>query len=189
MSSVAREVKKVSTGAIIGGILLALLGALGLAYTWIATITSVALFGWLMVGAGVVATIAAIVSVRRDNRPSFGVVLLTGPLTIVGGVVILSNLGASIAGITLAVAVVLIGIGIMRIVTPMVLNGGRSVWSIISGVCSIVLGVMAMFQWPESSLYLIGTLVSVNVLIDGINLLTVGSLGHRTSGAIAAFAR
>jgi len=42
-----------------------------------------------------------------------------------------------------------------------------------------VLGLMIWLQWPSSSIWAIGTLVGVNLLLTGVTRLMVGLTGRR----------
>jgi uncharacterized membrane protein HdeD (DUF308 family) len=177
------EVRRASGWAIAGGVLLVLAGVVGLVYTAVATFTSVVVFGSILVGSGIVVTIAGIA--ERKRRPDLGFVILAGPLSLVGGIVVLAHLGASTLSLTLVVATLLIAGGLMRLVAPAALDLRRSGWEVVAAIASIVLGVMALVQWPASSVYLIGALVSAQVVVDGVSLATAGSVGRRVGGGCA----
>lgn len=43
-----------------------------------------------------------------------------------------------------------------------------------SGVVTLVLGVMILDRWPESALRLLGTLLGVQIVVDGLLLMVFG---------------
>jgi len=48
-----------------------------------------------------------------------------------------------------------------------------------NGIVALALGLMIWLQWPSSSIWAIGTLVGVNLLLTGITRLMVGLTGRR----------
>ncbi|MBR2145792.1 MAG: hypothetical protein IJ956_09655, partial [Akkermansia sp.] len=44
-------------------------------------------------------------------------------------------------------------------------------WRILNALVSLVLGVMIVWGWPESSVWLIGTLIAVEMIFSGWTLM------------------
>lgn len=51
---------------------------------------------------------------------------------------------------------------------------GGWIWMLLNGTLSIILAVIFLFGWPFSSVALIGILVGISFLFDGISLLAIG---------------
>jgi membrane protein HdeD len=65
--------------------------------------------------------------------------------------------------------------GLIRIVVSFLEPGQRLVL-LISGVLSLALGVLLINQWPESALWLLGTLLGIQLVVDGLLLIVLGRL-------------
>ena len=52
-------------------------------------------------------------------------------------------------------------------------------WMLTGGVVSIILAILVWQQFPFSGLWLVGTLVGINLLITGGTTLTVGSAARK----------
>jgi len=77
-------------------------------------------------------------------------------------------------GVLLVVYFLLTGfasIGFSLVLRPL----GGWVWMMLNGVLSIILAVVFLAGWPFSSAALIGILVGISFVFDGISLLAVSS--------------
>jgi uncharacterized membrane protein HdeD (DUF308 family) len=43
-----------------------------------------------------------------------------------------------------------------------------------SGVLSLILGILILSRWPTSALWLIGTLLGVQLVVDGATMILIG---------------
>lgn len=104
-------------------------------------------------------------------------------LYIATGVILLACLTSGVAVITLILAVFFIVEGISATIASLKLRGHAGwVWSLLSGVAAIILGIMVYLRWPSDSYWVIGTLYGINSLFFGMSLLMLG-LGARKSSA------
>ena len=46
-------------------------------------------------------------------------------------------------------------------------GGGNSPWMLVDGIITVVLGFMIWNQWPVGSLWVIGTLVGISMVMTG----------------------
>jgi len=77
-------------------------------------------------------------------------------------------------------AVAFIVEGIFEIIGYFRLQGLRaSGWMLFNGIVALLLGILIWVQWPSSSVWAIGTLVGVNLLVTGITRLMFGMAGRR----------
>jgi uncharacterized membrane protein HdeD (DUF308 family) len=76
--------------------------------------------------------------------------------------------------LALVVGVVLIAEGIIEIVLFFVLRKYRhAIWTLIDGVLTLVLGIMACAHWPPASLELVQYLVGISFISSGISRLVL----------------
>ena len=60
-----------------------------------------------------------------------------------------------------------------------------SIWLLIDGIITLLLGLLIYLHWPSSSAWAIGTLVGVSMIMSGITRVML-SLAVRRSAALAA---
>ena len=145
------------------GIALIALGLISLAMPLVTTLASVVVFGWMLVFAGVFEAIALL-----QMRPSGVVLSLLGCVfSIVAGALIILHPGAGAAAMTLLLGAFFIVGGIYRIVAAGAIRFPGWGWSVAGGVVTAVLGLMVEVSWPVSSLWVIGTVVGVDILNRG----------------------
>ena len=56
---------------------------------------------------------------------------------------------------------------------------GASGWLLLNGVVTLLVGGLIWVHWPSSSIWAIGTLVGVNLLMTGITRLMFGLAARR----------
>ncbi len=147
------------------GVIFVILGIIGLGMTFAVTMASVMMFGvLLLVGAGAQFADAA------KCKGWKGIVshVLIAFLYLVAGIgAIFDPLGAS-SMLTLMLAGALIFIGLARgLMAFQMRSVGNWFWPFLGGVISIVLGVVILAHWPVSGLWIIGLLVSVELIVNG----------------------
>lgn len=89
---------------------------------------------------------------------------------------------AALEGLTLWLAALFLITGVLRIIA-VVQNGqsGQVLWPSLSGVLSIVLGVLILYSWPQASLWVPGLLLAIELLLQGWALLFIGLAIRRAS--------
>jgi uncharacterized membrane protein HdeD (DUF308 family) len=120
---------------------------------------------WLIVFAGVVHLLYAF---GARSAGSFLWRTLIGIAYIVGGVYLLNNPSIALASLTLLVAAILIAEGVFQFITFFALRIlPGSGWILGDAILTLILGGLIAYPWPGSSLWVIGTLVGVNLMISG----------------------
>lgn len=61
----------------------------------------------------------------------------------------------------------------------MVVRGPQFGWTLFQGAFGLLLGLLVLFDRPESSRYVIGTFFSLALLFDGLGLIAIGVGGRR----------
>ena len=155
---------------IVWGLLLVVAGIAILVHAVAATAISVFFIGWLAVIGGVVGLVAGLF---RIGKGGFWPAIISGSLLLVLGIVILRNPAASVVSLTLLAGTLFLMGGVIRLVAAYQIDQNRGVM-IFSGIVSLVLGLIVVFNLLEASLILLGTLLGVQALVDGITLLILG---------------
>lgn len=155
---------------ILWGLLLVVAGIAILVHAVAATVISVFFFGWLAVIGGLVGLVAGLF---RIGKGGFWPAIISGALLLVLGIVILRNPAVTAATLTLLAGTVFLMGGVIRLVAAFQIDQNRGVM-IFSGIVSLVLGLIVVLNLLEASLILLGTLLGVQALVDGITLLILG---------------
>jgi uncharacterized membrane protein HdeD (DUF308 family) len=158
------------------GILLVVGGVVGLLYTGLATLTSMVLFGWLLLVGGLVGLLQSVQS-RGTNFFWLGVVVAA--LNIAAGVVVIRNPVVTAEALTMFAALLFLTGGLFRVVGSVVVRGPQFGWTLVQGAFGLLLGLLVLFDWPSSSLYVLGTFFSLALLFDGLGLISIGVGGRR----------
>ncbi|KQX50876.1 MULTISPECIES: DUF308 domain-containing protein [unclassified Streptomyces] len=158
------------------GALLVLGGIVGLIYTGVATLTSMLLFGWLLLIGGVVGLLQAIQS-RGTNY--FWLAAVVAALNIAAGVVVIRHPQGSAEALTMFAALLFLTGGLFRLVGSVVVRGPQFGWTLLQGAFGLLLGLLVLFDWPHSSLYVLGVFFSLALLFDGLGLIAIGVGGRR----------
>ncbi|MEU6339521.1 DUF308 domain-containing protein [Streptomyces sp. NPDC046977] len=164
------------------GVVLVVCGLIGLFYVGIATITSMVLFGWLLLIGGIVGLAQA---VQNRDHNYFWLALVVAALYIAAGVVVIRNPEQTAAALTMFAALLFLTGGIFRLFGGLVVRGPQMVWTLIQGAIGILLAVLVLANWPHSSVYVIGAFFSLALLFDGLGLLGAGLGGRRIVGMVA----
>lgn len=152
------------------GALLVIGGLVILADAAIATKVSILLIGWVLLIVGVLGLVA---SLFRIGKGGFWSAALSGGLLTVLGLFFLTNTEAAAVTLTLVAGALFLTSGIVRLVVSAQDKDYR-VPLLFGGIVSTALGLIVLFNLFEASFFLIGILLGIQVLVDGITMMLVG---------------
>ena len=169
------------TALLLAGIIQGLLGATAVAAPHIATEVGTILFGFILLLAGLIQLTQ---SARMKGWKGTTMMLLGGllDLAMAGALLVFPHQGA--IALTLGLAALLFCQGLVRMIYCFRadLPAGRG-WFFMGGAASAVLGGLLWWEWPADSVWAIGLLLGVNLLLGGLTLVGLaGSLGGGDSG-------
>jgi uncharacterized membrane protein HdeD (DUF308 family) len=167
---------------IFAGVLSLVLGIAAIVYNGTATIASVVVFGWLLMFGGFI-EIAQAFQVRYWS--GFFLYLLDGIVRAVVGALLVLYPQSGAEALTLVLSFYFIAGGLFKSVGSSLLRFPSWGWSVLSGVVSIVLGVMLAMQWPASSTWFIGFAVGIDLILYGWALLMFAAAIKKLSAALA----
>ena len=171
-------------GWIVGfGVLLVICGVIGLLTVVVATVVTVLYVAIMMLVAGV-AEIAHGIRAKTWDRTILWVII--GALYLAAGILTIFNPLLAASVLTLLLAIGLIIAGVVRIVLALRMSKESTWWGvIISGIITILVGAVILIGWPASSLYVLGVLLSVDLLFTGVSWISFG-MGLRSRQPAAA---
>lgn len=168
------EIKRSATWSICMGVITALLGVFLIAYPmFTATITTL-LFGCTLIIIGVAQFLFAL---HSQSIGSLLLKILLSALFLVAGVGIAFFPVAGVAALTVLLGTMLvIGAG-FETATAFLLRPIRGWgWYLFNAAASLLVGILILAGWPASSVWAIGTLVGVSVLLNGISRVMIAGL-------------
>ncbi|MBT2470131.1 DUF308 domain-containing protein [Streptomyces sp. ISL-66] len=163
------------------GVLLVLAGLVGLVYTGFATLTTMFLFGWLLLAGGAVGLLQAFQS-RKSSY--FWLAVIVAAINMAAGFVILRRPEASAEALTMFAALLFLTGGVFRLAGGLVVRGAHFGLTLVQGAFGILLGLLILSNWPGNSLYVIGTFFSLALLFDGLSLIALGMGARRILGLV-----
>jgi uncharacterized membrane protein HdeD (DUF308 family) len=163
------------------GIVLILVGVVAISYPVAATLTTVELFGFLLVAAGVVEIASGVIGRRWGG---FLLHLLCGLLYLVLGAVIIDRPLLGAAGYTLLLAVFFVASGLFRVFLSASQRFSGWGWVLLSGAISFLLGVLIWRELPEAAFWVIGTFVGIDLIFNGFSWVMAGLAGRSVTAKI-----
>lgn len=154
------------------GVVYLIVGVIALGSVVLATAASVLLVGVMMVIAGVAEIFNAF---QIKTWGKFLLWLVLGALYVFAGFVAFSNPLLTAVVLTLLLGAILIVSGIMRIVLAFSMKEGTPWgWALLSGVITLLLGLIILARWPFSSLYVLGIFLGIDLVIAGASWIAIG---------------
>lgn len=154
------------------GVTLVFLGAVAISHVVAATLVSVLFVGVLMLAGGMVQLLHAW---RTRGLKGFLFWTFSGIFYGAAGIfaILRPEVGASV--LTLLFGATLIGTGSLRL---WIWFNNRAqpgwMWLALSGVVTLLTGILVAISWPGSSAWVLGLILSVDLLVQGWTLLFLG---------------
>jgi uncharacterized membrane protein HdeD (DUF308 family) len=169
----AGAVIKKASGWFIGiAVVFILLGIMAIIEPGVAGLAVTILVGWVLLFGGGAHLVAAF-SGGGAGRVIWQV--LIGIVYIVGGLYFLTHPLLGLGTLTLLLAVIILMEAVFEVIAYFRMRGqGGSGWLLVNALITLLLGGLIWFHWPSSSVWAIGILVGVNLLMTGFSRLMFG---------------
>jgi uncharacterized membrane protein HdeD (DUF308 family) len=148
------------------GIALIVLGVILLGSPLLATLTTTMVFGVMLIVGGVFECVGAFWARQWSG---FFLVLLSGVLSVIVGLLLLRRPVEAMVVITLLLACYLMVEGVFHMIAAFSVRYTSWVWPFLSGAVDLVLGLLIWAQWPSSSLWVIGLFVGISLIFRGVS--------------------
>jgi uncharacterized membrane protein HdeD (DUF308 family) len=159
------------------GVVYLLAGFIALGSVVMATVASVLVVGVMMIIAGVAEVFSAF---QIKSWGKFLLWVLLGVLYIIAGFVTFENPLLAAALLTLILGASLVASGIMRIILAFNMKQETPwIWIVLSGVITLLLGLLILAHWPVSSLYILGLFLGIDLIMAGAGWIGLGFGLHR----------
>ncbi len=164
---------------IVLGVIMVAFGILGVVAEVAFSYASISLLGALALVSGVFMAAHAF---QSQGWKTFLIQALIAVLYIGLGIFVWVAPTAALQGLTIWLAAVFLITGTMRLIASFQhASLGNVWWTALSGVVSIVLGVMILNNWPQASLWVPGLLLAIELLLHGWALVFIGFAMKRAS--------
>jgi len=153
------------------GVLAVILGILALANPFAASMTATVFAGWSFLFLGAFQTFAAF-SAPSTGAKIAGVIL--GLLALIIGVHIIAQPLQGLLSLTFAAGILFLVSGVFKGVFGFSNFEGSARWALLlSGLVSVILGLMVLNNFPQSAAVLLGVLLAIELLSNGISAIAL----------------
>lgn len=157
------------------GAVFVLLGVIGLGMASFLTLTSMIYFGALLLLGGALQTVQGL-----RSRPASALVVGVGVLYGLLGLYLLVSPMAAASALTLLIAIGIGFVALLRLWLAFHLKVfSQYIWPFISGLCGLVLAVLIIAGWPGSGLWVIGTFIAIELILNGWALIALALVARR----------
>lgn len=148
------------------GIALLTLGFFAIGAAVLTTLVSVVFLGGLFVCGGVILIIDSF-HYWKGKGKAFLINFLIGILYLAFGIMLIVSPLVGAVTITLLLAILFILLGVSRIIYAVSLRLPQWGWVLMSGMLTLGLGILIAIDWPQSSLFIIGIFVGIDLIFGG----------------------
>jgi uncharacterized membrane protein HdeD (DUF308 family) len=183
MTTLETGLKRASRASLVLSIVLIIFGLLAITLPIATSIGVVIVIGWLVIFDGLAQLVHAF---QSKGVGHIGWKLLVAVFYLVAGGYLVASPGLGAAGLTLVLGIFLFAEGVADLVAYFATRKtGSSPWMLLDGVITLVLGLMIWGHWPVSSLWVIGTLVGVSMVMTGTTRLMMALAVRKLAGRVA----
>ncbi|MCX6356882.1 MAG: DUF308 domain-containing protein [Candidatus Aureabacteria bacterium] len=155
------------------GIILILAGCAAIGMPMVASLTVELLIGWVLIISGIMQSIYSFSS-RKWGK--FSMRLLAGILYLIAGMMLVAHPLRGVLTLTFLLGLLFVLEGLCKIIGSIQIRHVLN-WKglFLSGILSLLIGVLIWRQWPSSAVWVIGLLVGINILFRGWALIMLAS--------------
>ena len=162
------------------GIISAVLGLIAIIVPPLASVTITLLVGILLL-IGAVAYVAEAISRGTTGHRIWSFIVAI--IYVVAGVWLIVNPVSGTITLTWVLAIFFLMLGLFRILAGVAGRGTmpNSGWTIVNGFLAVIIAVMVLADLPSSAAWAIGLLVGIQLLFDGIMMISAGMAAKKLS--------
>ncbi len=164
---------------LVGGIISVVLGLIAIIIPPLASVGITILVGILLL-VGAVGMVAEAISRGTTGHRIWSGILAV--LYVIAGVWLLINPIEGTITLTVVLIVFFLVIGLFRLIAGIQGRGAgvpNAGWMIVNGVLSIAIALLVLLELPSSAAWAIGLLVGIQLLFDGLMLITTAMAGKK----------
>jgi len=183
--SLTEEIKNRSAWSIFMGVVTAALGVFLIVYPLAAAAMTTVLLGWALIFVGIAHFVFALNSQTAGN---FFLKVFLSVLYGISGIALAFFPIVGVAALTGVLGtLLLIQAGLLTVTAFQLKPLDGWGWLLVDAGASLLLGIMIIAQWPFSSVWAIGTLVGVSVLMGGISRIMISAKLRSGAASVQRF--
>jgi uncharacterized membrane protein HdeD (DUF308 family) len=176
--------KKITGWYLAAAVLFIILGIFAVIEPGIAGLGVTLLVGWIL---GIGAVFHFVAAFKGGGAKQVIFQALIGIVYGIGGFYFLTHTIMATGTLTLLLAGIILAEGVIEVISYFRLRKeGASGWLLFNGLITLALGALIWFHWPSSTVWAIGTLVGINLLMTGITRLMFGLAIRKMVGSGAS---
>ena len=155
------------------GIAVSILGLAAIVVPPVAGLLATAVFGWLLLIAGIVGLVA---TSRTREAPGYGWSLLSAFVAVIAGGVLLWNPLQGLVTLTYVLTTFFIVDGILVIILAIVHRRqltGKWEWMMVNGVIDLIIAGIIIVGFPGTLVWAFGLLVGIDMIFGGASLIAM----------------
>jgi|HubBroStandDraft_6_1064221.scaffolds.fasta_scaffold17041_5 uncharacterized membrane protein HdeD (DUF308 family) len=180
-------VKLGSTWSIVLGVLFVVAGIFAIAEPFLAAVVFSAFLAWLLILVGVMHIVAAF---QGHTGTSIAWKVLIGSAYVIFGIYGLMRPGIFAASLTLLLGILFLVEGVFSAILWWKTRSAQgATWILIDALVTLALGGMIYYHWPSSTVWAIGTLVGVGLIMSGTSRIMMSLAARRIAGTVTEMRR
>ena len=180
-------VKLGSTWSIVLGVLFVVLGVFAIAEPFLAAVALNTFIGWMLIFFGIVHIMAAF---QGHTGTSIAWKLLIGAAYVFFGGYLLLHPIIGVTSLTLLLAILFLVEGVFSLILWWKMRSAQgATWVLIDALVTLALGGMIYYHWPSSSIWAIGTLLGVSMIMSGTSRIMLSLAARRVAGTVTEMRR
>ncbi len=165
------------------GIITLIGGVMALANPLAGSLAATIIAGWCFLMAGVLMIVAVFSAPGAGNKV---LLALFGALMTFLGWSLLAHPLEGVLTLTVVVGILLISGGIVRLITAFDFRGGNTFWMmLLSSLVSFLLAFMIFADFPASAASILGILLGVELIFNGVAMIALSSASKKIEGSAA----
>jgi len=177
----ASEIKSQMGWSVFLGVLIVVLGVLSLAYPFVTGVATVLTLGVILL---TVAIVELVLALRFKSASDFFLKLFSAIIYGITGFLLVAYPVGGVAGLALFLGSMLLVQGVILAVLGFKAQKGIRGWFLFDAAVTVLLSLLILAHWPSSSVWAIGTLVGVAVIMRGATRVATSLAVRRTAGVI-----
>ena len=163
------------------GVIAIFIGCVAIVVPEVAAVGTAIFIGWILVIAGAFLVAAAF---SAHSVGSLVVRLIWAALTVIVGVWLIVEPHNGTLTLTLVLGIYFLFMGLTRVTVAFLARGQQNAGLVgLSGVCSLLIGILVLAKFPSSADWAIGLLVGIDLIFAGWTLVSVALVGKELSRA------
>lgn len=169
--NVAQALKQNWWWLLIIGIVYVIAGFVAVGHPVMSTYAVELVIGVVLIVGGIISVIG---SFFMGDWKRFLLILVSGILYIIVGYILLRHPLEGVLTLTLFLGAFLFVEGVFKIINALQMKPAPNWgWLLISGIASLILGILIYAEFPSSSTYIIGLLVGIYFLLNGFSMMMI----------------